>query len=183
MKGKNVPVRDMCRSFGGDYDINTQTCNFPMDDPEQPRSAMDKDVIWFFVLQSIIGTASPIIVTFYRNVRMPTIWWTNFLILLVVTVLAFFMIYFKLRSYKESLSRTLVSLVIMYAFAILIGILHEGNALLYFDIIEFSKFPTSAVISGMVVSAFISYVLIPPKERKDENALNDFDEFQDVIVT
>lgn len=183
MKGKNVPVRDMCRFLGGDYDINSETCNFPVDDPKHPSSVLEKGALKFFVLQVIVGTSSPIIITFYRGTIFPVVWWMNFIILAIVSVVSFLMQWFKLGSIKESLARALVSILIMYAFALIIGVLHKGYILAFIDIIEFSKLPTSAVIAGIVLSSLISFFLVEPSKRKGEDTLNDFDEFSDIVIT
>ena len=180
---KNVPVRDMCRFIGGDYDINTESCNFKVDDPTHPSSILNAEAFKFFILQVIVGTSSPIIINFYRGTRHPTIWWMNFIILGIVTVIAFLMHLFKLGSNKEALARSFFSLLIMYSFSMLIGMLHEGNVLIYLDIVEFAKFPTSGVIAGTVLSSLVSFFFVDPSKRKGEDTLNDFDEFQDTVVT
>lgn len=183
MKGKNVPVRDMCRSLGGDYDVNSETCNFPVDDPEHPSSVLERGAFKYFILQVIVGTSSPIVTTYIRSTIFPATWWMNFVLLAMFVFIAFLMHWFKLGSLKEAIARTILSIVIMYAFSLLIGVIYEGDIFVYLDIIEFAKLPTSSVIAGTVLSSLISFFLVEPSRRKGEDTLNDFDEFQDVVVT
>jgi hypothetical protein len=164
----------MCKSLGGDYDYDNQSCDIPMDDPKLPKSVLGKGLFPFFVLQLIAGTTSSVIVTFFRNVKFPSVWWTTYLILIIVCIIAFLMYWYKIGSVAESAMRTILSMLILYTFAIAFGWLYEWNIFIYWDPVSIASFPTTAVISGMGISALISFILIPPEKRKDETSINDF---------
>lgn len=167
-KKNKISSGKMCYMLGGDFDRGDETCDIPMRTPDFPRSVLKKGMMKFYMIQMAGGVISSVTVTFLRNTRFPSTWWTTFPLLLLVSFIAFMMWSFKMGSSTEALARTVLSVVIIYSISVVVGIIYEWDLFIYLELMEFARFPTASTIAGMGVASLMSVILIRDDERKDD---------------
>lgn len=169
---KKLKGAELCSALGGDYDYDNETCDIKMDSPKLPRSVATDGLLFYFMLQVLIGSAITVVSTFYSVTLIPTAWWASYIILAIVFVLAMAIQWYKLENWTESFLRTVIATVTIAGFSVVIGWIYYWNVFLYWDFIAFAQEPIACTIIGLIISSLLSIVLIPPEEREfSENDL------------
>jgi len=171
---KPVAADTLCRSLGGDFDYDDNTCSVSLKPENSPKSVWGKGMAGFFILQVGIGTATTILGIYYSLTLIPTNWWVSYILLGIMIAISSGMTWYKIGDIKESISRALISAATIFITSLVIGSIYYWNAALYLDFEALSGEPLISVVTGLPISSLLSIILVPPEERKGDDASNDF---------
>lgn len=171
---KDIAADKMCRSLGGDFDYDNNTCSVPLKPDIVPKSILKRGMLGFFILQVGIGTATTILGIYFSVTLIPVNWWSSYILLGISIAISIGMTWYKIGDAREAAMRVIVSVVSIFVTALVIGMIYYWDAAKYLDFLVISGEPLAAAIIGIPISALLSIILVPPEDRKGDDASNDF---------